>query len=463
MRLDIQGPLAIGERASSPPVMLRCAARTQILLASLAAARGSLPRSTLLERMWPEAKGLAPDARTNSNLDGYVSKARALLGDHGGAIQANKGERSLVLHRPGSPTARAVLATDIGEYQALSGSSHVAHLEKALDLVRGPVLSGIDAAAFPWVLTIREQLAKDYARVIHELTKWPLPQARRTVDTFMDQPHGTLLHAISAADHDPGISGPERTSRQDVESVLAQSYAPHAPNVRTLAQLVDPLAAPYYDAIVSLELCDVEADKYELSYSLEVTTHLDEYVLALTTRASVTDLVIAECPGVTDSFTCSSAASRAALQAAILSPASPLSVWCLETAPNGSTRRRPVSLRRDDTKPDSNPLISTLDRQAADDIVLMKGRVPGKARSARRLLYRVRDRGMDISEHYAFWVADRPTFVNRIRIDASKFSRAVHVHPLIGNIAHEWEWVDQQCDMAINNWLVRNQGVFLTW
>lgn len=458
MRLNVLGTLTSDASADE----LRCAPRTALLLASLAFADGAVSRSALLERLWPAIDGEIPRARSDGNLDGYATKARALLNASGRALHANKGTRTLTLYRPGTPAAEAVLPTDIWEFQQLRRSHHASNLEAGLALVRGPVLASLDEHTFPWLKQVRQRLNSDCVYILRQLFKWPSERAETLVASFMETPSGTLLETAQAS---ASLASEESTllDSDSLDAFLASHYRPDSPSLRTLTQLVIPAPPPYYDADITLQLRDSKVTgKYELTYRLEITAQLDDFIMALTTRASLTDLLLAECPDISDSFTCSDETGRKDILRALRKPDPPIAVWCLESAPNGVTRRTPIALPPL-TEIDSTTLLRQLDADSSRDVILLRGKLPGAKGAPRRISYRVRDSNMSIGEHYAFWVADRPIFVRRIVIDATQFVPTVHVHPMIGNIAHELEWNDQCCDTLVNNWVVKNQGIFLSW
>lgn len=459
-RLNVLGPLTINTDDGHVDA-IGCSPKIAVLLASLSFSDSSVSRSVLLERLWPEIDGVIPSARSDGGLDGYASKARKCLGiDKEDALEANKAAHSLILARPGAIGHSVTLASDIAELQRLKKSGDASNLEMALELVRGPVLAGIDDRHFPWLKTVRGQFKATCAEMIRRLHGWPSSRVDPLVAGFMETPYGTLLDALESERH----KFPEFSLDTDsVESALAHYYRPAAPSLRTLAQLVVPAGSPFYDTDITLALEDgPDADFYCLTYTLEATTQLDDVVIALTTRASLTDLLLAECPDLTDSFTCSDEDGSTAFIEGLTSKQPPIEVWCLVNSPSGATERKPIPLLRvSDTERDS--FLSRLDSSSSSEVILLKGRLPGARGSMRRIAHCICDPRMRVAEHYAFWLADRPTFVRRIVVNAFSFTPPVHIHPMIGNVAYEWEWTKERCDVSVNNWLVKNQGVFLTW
>lgn len=434
--------------------------RATILLASLAFSNGALARSVLLERLWPEVLGKTPKARSDKNLDGYATEARKLLGALHKALRADKGTHTLVLYPPGSQGAPSTVKSDIFEFQQLASSHQPANIELALSLVRGQVLAPIDEGSFPWLARVRRKATKDYVQALKELYSWPSSYAESLVSEFIATPSGTLLEFARGAVNSVNEEGDQGSA----DFRLTDHYRPDAPNLQALTQLIIPAATPFYDADVTLELKDGRAaSRYELTYGLEISASLDAFILALTSRASLTDLLLAECPDISDSFTCSTDTGRKALLDLLLKGhGSPITVHCLQSNARGISHKQAIRLIKLQGA-ESAAILSQLDQSSLKDVILLRGRLPGSKGSERRISYRVRDAKMNASEHYAFWIADRPTFVRRVSINARQFTPEVRVHPMIGNIAHEWDWDDQQCDTLINNWVVKNQGVFLSW
>ncbi len=456
MRINLLGPLSqTTDQGESEPIT--CPARAAILLASLAFSEGWVSRSVLLERLWPEVDGRVPQARSDGNLDGYATTLRNILGEgFGRALKPNKSTHALMLVGP--PRDTEGVATDIADFQRLAKSRDPDDLEAALDLVRGPVLADHDERTYPWLGSVRRQVSTDCQQVIHRLHHWPASRIEPILEAFLATPNGGLLEVIQqkAQEGEPYPASPS------LVSALTQQYPDDAPTLETLAQLVEPSIPPFFDADVTLQLRDCStAGTYELIYGVEATTSLDEFVFAITTRASVTDLLLAECPGLTDSFTCSDEDGRDAVLSALGTDASPLSAWCIESS-DGVARRTNIDISLVPNE-EAGQYFRRLEKSLWTDVFLLRGVLPGARNASRRIGHRVRDARMKTTDHYAFWLADRPTFVRRIVIDARGFTQPVHLHPMLGNIAHEWNWSDQLCDVAINNWVVKNQGVFLTW
>lgn len=458
MRLNILGALSLTTE-NRPSAELSCSSRAALLLASLALSETPQTRSVLLERLWPEDNGRVPRSRSDRNLDGYATEARKLLGDLGKALHADKGAHTLTLYRPTATHAPATIPTDIYEFQQLVDSDNETNAEAALALVRGPILASLDSHTFPWLAEIRQKFAKDCSHALRKAYSWTSSRAELFVTTFMRNPSGSLLDAaLTTIDAD----SEEPSSPTDLS--LTAYYRDNSPNLHALKKLVIPSAPPFYDADITIMLKDGRSsERYELTYGLEITASLDSFILAFTTRASVTDLLLAECPDISDSFTCSTAKGRRSLLKSLSAPAkSPITVQCLQSDARGVTRRSPIQLV-ELNEAERLVLLKQLDAQALNDVVLVRGRMPGTRGSERRISYRVCDSAMSVKEHYAFWVADRPTFVRRIHVDATNFAPNVHIHPMLGNISHEWEWESAQCDTLVNNWVVKNQGIFLSW
>src|SRR6476660_5588692 len=171
MRINVLGTLTDDNRD------LHCSPRAAVLLASLAFADSPVPRSALLERLWPLVKGQVPKARSDGNLDGYTTEARSLLGESKKALYANKGTHSLVLYRPGAQTAPATVTTDVYDFQRLKQSHDPANLEAALSIVRGPVLASLDERAFPWLEQMRLKFNIDCQQILRKLYNWPTSHA----------------------------------------------------------------------------------------------------------------------------------------------------------------------------------------------------------------------------------------------------------------------------------------------
>lgn len=447
-----------GVPSTSKEDLLSTSARATLLLSSLANSDDPVPRDTLLKRLWPEINDHVPSGRSTANLDNCVSEARAAIKDLGLAIRASKSTHTLVLV-PIDDESSTESVSDLAVMRRAAQSEDKIKIERSLGLVRGPVLASFNANQFPWVAEVRRKYARRCVKLVKQLTGWPEAEATIVVTSFFEDPDGTLLEAAQV----PAEGGLFVAESVPMEHLLVSKYGDGAPALQTLARLVIPDSTPFFETDITLKLADGgAADSYQLEYSIETTANLDRFVVAVTNRSSLTDLLLAECPELSDSFTCSSSQSRRAFVAKVNTEDSPVSLWCLDPSPRGSTKKKLLEFRTD-LKSVRAQVLGDLSSDDREDITILSANLPGQAGAKRRIGCTYRDREMSLADHYAFWKADRPTYVRRISLDAEHFAPEIRIHPMIGNIGQEIRWDGTRCDLTVENWLVKNQGIFLIW
>jgi hypothetical protein len=430
--------------------------RPKLLIASLAVTRTAISRDELIRRFWPDAITRGTE---DGNLNNGVSDARKPLCSPD-ALVSVRPDRALRLDRQGTDERTKeefLVETDIDELKQYLDADTADDAKRALALVRGRLLHGV---SHPWLDEERARLDRLIVRGIRRVTHWPLERATLALEDFYVAPSGTLdayISAIRADDDDqqPATSDPHAA----IYSGLTALY-PGAAKLDTLRELIVPHKPIYRDMSVRFFLRDSsEPDNYTLKYQIEYHTPLDEFVVALTTRATLGDLLIAECPRISDAFAFSDDEARKAfVETGIqLTHYAPL--------PSGRTAKhdckfRPVARTR------RSLYLGDIEPSLAADVVLYAASIPG-THHERHLELTITSERMSRHEHYCFWIADRPSYVRRITLDFSRFTLhdrdRPHLHPFLGTVSHEIKDSDGAYDILLENWLVKDQGVMLIW
>ena len=227
--------------------------------------------------------------------------------------------------------------------------------------------------------------------------------------------------------------------------------------------------AVYYDVMVELTMVDSKesAADYQYNLSLTFTADLDSYVIALADKPGLCDLLLSECQHITDVYSCSDKQSRQQLANALANSADTVSMT--ERTAGGVTRLRPIKLTSVATK-DYGKYLDHLKTDFKDNVSLLTGVLPNRRSTAPRLTVRL-PLALQKSDHFCHWVADRPMYVRRIDIDVSQFtpttsdrSGRVTVQPfMMAGASQEVLCNAPHTTLAIENWLVRGQGVAVIW
>lgn len=200
MRINLLGELTLTTAGDGRGEPVHQSPFADVLLGRLAFARGAVPRSELRRCLWPEQDGERPPGGNDDPLNNYASMVRRSLGYVGKRetpVRSIPGG-SMVLDRLGSadPKATVKIETDLDEFRQALREGGIAQLRRALSLVRGPFLAGIDGERFPWLEEARRKLEQDCATAARKLTGAEAASATAVAE-FFSAPDGTLLDALA--------------------------------------------------------------------------------------------------------------------------------------------------------------------------------------------------------------------------------------------------------------------------
>jgi hypothetical protein len=417
-------------------------------------------RSELTARLWP---GKAERSTIDSNLNNCISDARAPLGGAHDAVRSLRPDKSVVLDREGTDRASGdafCVEIDLDEFQSLIQSPSNDDILRALTLVRGRLLHGVE---HPWLAHERSKLDRRIVKAIRAVTRWPDARASQALEDFYAKPQhtlATLITQLRADDEEPVNS---TDSPDDRFLISLQAHYPNAPKLETLRSLIIPQKPTYHDMSVRLYLRDATTspDAYELKYQVEFTASVEEFVVGLTTRATLGDLLIAECPQLSDTFTFSTEAARASFAK------NAITLTYYDTTTTGRVSKRDLKLRPVTTANARKAYLGGIPSQVARDVTLLRAAVPGSPSAPRHLEITVTSHNMSRRDHYCFWIADRTSYVRRITVDFTRFTvpdgERPRLHPFLGTVAHEIKETDAAYDIPVENWLVKDQGIMLIW
>ena len=251
---------------------------------------------------------------------------------------------------------------------------------------------------------------------------------------------------------------------ETVEAI--SSLYPASSDLRQLAAMIVPSRPPVKDAEISLTLGDVEdASLYSLLLTNTTLTRSGPFYLAITSRATLSDLIVTMCPKVGEVFACSSAADveqRA-------------TEWSEPTAassrrPGGTTGASPLAAPcpSRDSRAKTRPLFSQASDEDIDATAVLTAEVPDHIAADGLISIEVKlDSEMERRDHYCYWLANRPTFVKKIAVNWSALTlpedQKIRLRSTIRATAYEPHYDDTGCEFRVEGWLVAGQGVLVTW
>jgi hypothetical protein len=247
--------------------------------------------------------------------------------------------------------------------------------------------------------------------------------------------------------------------------------------VRDLASLYEPdglgrLAwmivsdAPVYDASVTLKLRDNadDAASYLLTLSTTGACRRSAYYLAVTARATLTDLIKSTCDQVAGDFTCSHQSHVMERAEAWTNDESVLTL--LSSDADELAKEDPLPLRLAD-EAEREEVLATIPPDLRRDVALLRADIPRAGTDPPSRVELRLTSLMARSDHYCFWVADRPTFLTTMTFDASGMTlgkgERFTLQPCFRGPAYEPRPHDNVYEIHVDGWIVRGQGAVLVW
>jgi hypothetical protein len=249
--------------------------------------------------------------------------------------------------------------------------------------------------------------------------------------------------------------------RTHVRALLTQRY--HGlPKLDTLIDTILPDRPPFADVSIRYTLMDAgQKGEYRLRSSFTFSAVLSEYVLALTTSAVTADILACDCPRISDFYTCSDTATMQRLRDAIDKGQPP--VVRLHENEKKRTVQTQLSLS---LLPPSEvaEYLRRLPIELHSGVVLYRAQIADSPELAQ--LKCIIDSPMQKSDHYCYWVADRPMYLRELEFDTATFTttaRGFTLQPFFGSLSSAVENTSGVYRMSLDNWITAGQGAMLVW
>ena len=287
---------------------------------------------------------------------------------------------------------------------------------------------------------------------------------RHEVEVRKSEPIDVLATDQLQSDSSPTVLD-ARGSIQAIQQALKHVYNESA-QLLPLASLVVADRPPYYDASPSLSLSDQDdPERYTYSLTLAFTAELTEYVVGYVSQSYLTDSFLVAARQLTDVFSFSTDAGRDACHKRVRDTAD--TITAIRKRSDGRTTRSGIRLEDvpfeeyGDYLPDyDNP---------HDAVRLLRAQLQPDPTPIRLKI--VQESTQSKSDHFCYWVADRPIFVRHLRIDLREFSsepsardQRLTVQPFMMATSAALALDDTSIlDEETDNWLVRGQGFCVIW
>lgn len=277
-------------------------------------------------------------------------------------------------------------------------------------------------------------------------------QAREPEPSMIDRTDVPSATAVGAA--------------QAVRRAISRLYS-NDRGLMPLASLVVPDRVVYYDTALDLTLTDDANDtnRYTYRLTLSFTAALKEYVVGYVTRSQLTDTLLVGSRGITDIYSFSTVDAR---NKCVECLAGSLNVVTVVTKRDGRTIHKGVRL--EEVPPEEyGPYLSEEYDRHGQDIILLRATFPNSETDYRLKI--VQQFSLIKSDHFCYWVADRPIYLRQLRVDVRGFTPPgtdrggrVTLQPfMMATNAEIALHVDGTLTEETDNWLVRGQGFTIVW
>lgn len=259
-------------------------------------------------------------------------------------------------------------------------------------------------------------------------------------------------------------NGDHILSRLTTELTIAY---PQGSQLEQLAEMVAPIRPVIGKTDVALILsdCPDSPDLYHLRVTTSCSATPGSYFIALTPRASLSDLLVTTCPDISEVFSCSSG-SHVSQTAERWSATDEVVLTAIQRDAQGRVLREalPLALVSDSEKAS---VLASLPSPIAEEVALLRADVPDGSGSELPRLELRQEAVMERRDHYCYWLADHPTFVRQLQADwmglSLKEGEEIRLRPTVRGTAYEAREENKRCVLDINGWLVAGQGMVIIW
>lgn len=251
----------------------------------------------------------------------------------------------------------------------------------------------------------------------------------------------------------------DATPADELITIALDRHLPRTPDKSSLVSMVLPSRHVYHDVSLTLKAERQEDGRLHVVSKYELTTPRRPMLVAVTTSSVHGAALSAACPELFEVIT--------------LPPSTPFAeaaeafgerMECYCELPGQVTRK--VAFRRVPAGA-MRRYISPPVRINAADIALFVGDLGPETTEFVRLRNRFHW-SQDLSEHFIYWGADRPMFINTLTVDVrdlvSDSEKQVAVQVFLGDVEALLLDADEgHLSLRLDRWVVQGQGVVAVW
>jgi len=240
---------------------------------------------------------------------------------------------------------------------------------------------------------------------------------------------------------------------------------------KSVGNLIDTVVGskPIYKDVkvnFTLENHATDAMKYYLSYEIEFTADIVEYVIAVAAGQILQNQISNRCKKICDVLVLSSSEIN---YKDVLKGAGNIRFSRLAKDYVGKTNETPLILKQVPAKEYKNYLPEIAESYYGD-VVLLRVKIEKKARGNNTYILLSPPVIQNKSAHYIYWVTDRPMWVRHIEFNTSNFTfnekKDIYVQPLLINYYNTDTNINANKNkfvLNVHNWVANGQGALLSW
>jgi len=237
-------------------------------------------------------------------------------------------------------------------------------------------------------------------------------------------------------------------------------------NVNNLANTVLSSRVFYTDVSVSNKLIGHKENPelYDLEYEIDFKASINEFVIALVCSSHLQDRISSSCTKINDVLVFSSQSSFVDNVNKIKNSEQSFRVVIEST--EGLSNHRNCKFN-EVNKNEYRNYLHDIHEDEFKNISLLRAKIPSDVKIINYLLSLTFK--MHKEDHYCYWVADRPMYLNKIGFDATQLNykdKTVFIfQPFFMNLSGIIQNPSQSSifSLDVHNWVVKGQGAFLTW
>jgi len=256
-----------------------------------------------------------------------------------------------------------------------------------------------------------------------------------------------------------------------LEVAIERIHAGGTGTAKSLAQIITSKASSFWDVEVNWRFVRLEpsAPTYTLMYNMRFNCHLDEIIVAVTPLPLLQHQIAQCCPQVCYVFVPSKTEDIDKFCNTLMDPGDPSGITVTLVASNATRRTTKIDFS-EIIKANYPRYLPGIEKAMYNQVQIVKAPINrGNGEAVDRIELAAQFQ-LNVSDKYAYWIADRPMRVSRFSVDVSQFLgcniRGIHKFlPVMGPSGSPLQPINPhgQLIIQVDDWLLAGHGILLRW